>query len=106
MNPAISRPGTWSARLWQEIEPTYAAILAHPFLTGLTDGTLDRGAFGYYVIQDVHYLGTLHLIGVPLPRRPRAAGLPWATGTVIRCLSFARGCGDQSGGVAEIHGRR
>jgi len=56
VNPAISRAGTWSPRLWQEIEPTYAAILAHPFLTGLTDGTLDRGAFGYYVTQDVHYL--------------------------------------------------
>jgi len=56
VNPAISRAGTWSPRLWQEIEPTYAAILAHPFLTGLTDGTLDRGAFGHYVTQDVHYL--------------------------------------------------
>jgi len=56
MNPAISRAGAWSTRLWQEIKPTYAAILAHPFLTGLTDGTLDRGAFGYYVTQDVHYL--------------------------------------------------
>ncbi len=56
MNPAISRAGAWSTRLWQEIEPIYAAILAHPFLTGLTDGTLDRGAFGHYVAQDVHYL--------------------------------------------------
>jgi len=52
----MNQAGTWSTRLWQEIEPTYAAILAHPFLTGLTDGTLDRGAFGHYVTQDVHYL--------------------------------------------------
>lgn len=52
MSPAES----WSSRLWQEIEGTYAAILAHPFLTGLSEGTLDPGAFGYYVAQDVHYL--------------------------------------------------
>lgn len=46
----------WSSRLWQEIEGTYLAILAHPFLTGLGEGTLDPEAFGYYVAQDVHYL--------------------------------------------------
>ncbi len=56
MNPEISRAGTWSTRLWQEIKPTYAAILAHPFLTGLTDGTRDPGVFGHFVTQDVHYL--------------------------------------------------
>ncbi|MDV3126400.1 thiaminase II [Mycobacterium sp. 21AC1] len=47
---------SWSARLWHEIEPTYAAIIAHPFLDGLTDGTLDEKVFAQYVAQDVHYL--------------------------------------------------
>jgi thiaminase/transcriptional activator TenA len=47
---------TWSTRLWDEIEPTFAAILAHPFVTGLTDGTLDAEVFAHYVAQDVHYL--------------------------------------------------
>lgn len=46
----------WSTRLWEEIEPTFAAILAHPFVTGLTDGTLDADVFAHYVAQDVHYL--------------------------------------------------
>lgn len=46
----------WSTRLWNEIEHTFAAILAHPFVTGLTDGTLDSDAFAHYVAQDVHYL--------------------------------------------------
>ncbi|MDH6194190.1 thiaminase/transcriptional activator TenA [Mycobacterium frederiksbergense] len=49
-------PQSWSARLWQAIEPTYTAILAHPFVTGLTDGGLDETAFAQYVAQDVHYL--------------------------------------------------
>ncbi|KWX20988.1 thiaminase II [Mycolicibacterium wolinskyi] len=47
---------SWSARLWQETEATYAAIVAHPFLTGLTDGTLDEKVFAHYVAQDAHYL--------------------------------------------------
>lgn len=47
---------SWSARLWNDIEPTFAAILAHPFVTGLTDGSLDTDAFAQYVAQDVHYL--------------------------------------------------
>lgn len=50
------KPQTFSARMWQEIEAVYAEVLAHPFLTGLTDGTLDEKAFSYYVAQDVHYL--------------------------------------------------
>ena len=45
-----------TARLWRSIEPIYAAILEHPFLTGLTDGSLPRDAFRFYVIQDAHYL--------------------------------------------------
>jgi thiaminase (transcriptional activator TenA) len=42
--------------LWAGAEPTYAAILAHPFLRGLTDGTLPRAAFRHFVVQDAHYL--------------------------------------------------
>ncbi|HVQ98613.1 MAG TPA: hypothetical protein VMS16_07390, partial [Mycobacterium sp.] len=49
-------PQAWSFRLWCEIEPTFAATLRHPFLTGLTDGSLDASVFAQYVAQDVHYL--------------------------------------------------
>jgi thiaminase/transcriptional activator TenA len=34
----------------------YDAILAHPFLTGLTDGSLPQDAFAFYVVQDAIYL--------------------------------------------------
>ncbi len=47
---------TLTARLWRSIEPIYAAILEHPFLAGLTDGSLPRDSFRFYVIQDAHYL--------------------------------------------------
>jgi thiaminase/transcriptional activator TenA len=42
--------------LWDPIAHIYAAILEHPFLTGLTDGTLPEDAFRHYVLQDAHYL--------------------------------------------------
>lgn len=42
--------------LWSDIEDIYEAILAHPFITGLTDGTLPRESFRHYIVQDAHYL--------------------------------------------------
>jgi thiaminase/transcriptional activator TenA len=42
--------------LWSDITAVYDAILAHPFLTGLADGTLPRETFRHYVVQDAHYL--------------------------------------------------
>jgi len=42
--------------LWRTIEPIYAAILAHPFLRGLTDGSLPRETFRFYAVQDALYL--------------------------------------------------
>ena len=47
---------TFTDGLWQSIAPIYAAILRHPFLRGLTGGSLSRDAFQFYVIQDAHYL--------------------------------------------------
>jgi thiaminase (transcriptional activator TenA) len=51
----VTRDG-WTGRLWSEAAGSYTAILEHPFLAGLTDGTLDPAAFGHYVVQDAHYL--------------------------------------------------
>lgn len=45
-------------QLWTAITPIFDAIVSHPFIAGLTDGSLDPQAFAYYVAQDVHYLRT------------------------------------------------
>src|SRR5215813_10349131 len=47
---------SFSAELWHGVVGVYDAILAHPFLTGLTDGSLPHGAFSFYVVQDAIYL--------------------------------------------------
>lgn len=45
-----------STRLWSAGEASYRAILEHPFLAGLADGSLPRDRFAYYIVQDSHYL--------------------------------------------------
>lgn len=45
-----------TARLWTAAASTYSAILEHPFVTGLGDGSLDRASFQFYIVQDGHYL--------------------------------------------------
>jgi len=47
-----SATSTLSAALWSGIDGIYGAILEH----GLTDGSLERETFRFYVIQDAHYL--------------------------------------------------
>jgi thiaminase/transcriptional activator TenA len=42
--------------LWAVMEPVFKQILEHPFVTGLTDGSLPMESFAYYVAQDSHYL--------------------------------------------------
>jgi thiaminase/transcriptional activator TenA len=69
-NHGVSRKG-FTGELWRSIEGVYAEILAHPFLTGLTDGTLPEERFRFYVLQDALYLHeyarALSLAGVRSP---------------------------------------
>ncbi len=46
----------FSEELFERIEGIYRRILAHPFVQGLTDGSLAEDAFRFYAIQDALYL--------------------------------------------------
>ena len=46
----------FTKELWQAIDGIYAAILSHPFIRGLTDGSLPRESFRFYAVQDALYL--------------------------------------------------
>lgn len=43
-------------RAWASVAGQYAAILAHPFVTGLRDATLPPEVFVRYLVDDAHYL--------------------------------------------------
>lgn len=49
--------GGFTAEMWNRISGIYAQTLRHPFLRGLTDGSLARDRFQYYLMQDARYLG-------------------------------------------------
>jgi thiaminase len=53
--PAMERKG-FTSELWRSITSIYDGILAHPFLRGLTDGTLTEERFRFYVLQDTFSL--------------------------------------------------
>ncbi len=42
--------------LWKAAAPIYQKTIRHPFLTGLTDGTLPKERFKFYMLQDALYL--------------------------------------------------
>ncbi|MCL4782303.1 MAG: thiaminase II [Bryobacterales bacterium] len=46
----------FTKELWNAAEPVYAKTLEHPFLTGLSDGTLPKSRFRFYLVQDAQYL--------------------------------------------------
>lgn len=51
-----STPSGLAARLWADNADLAAACLAHPFVTGISDGTLPRERFASYVAQDAFFL--------------------------------------------------
>jgi thiaminase/transcriptional activator TenA len=53
--PTGTRTG-FSAELWEQITPSFEAILAHPFLTGILDASLEPERFVYFIEQDGLYL--------------------------------------------------
>ncbi|MBD49213.1 MAG: thiaminase II [Gemmatimonadetes bacterium] len=47
---------TFSDDLWKANQDVYDAILEHPFLIGMQDGSLPPDIFAFYVVQDTRYL--------------------------------------------------
>ncbi|MCS7146041.1 MAG: thiaminase II [Nitrososphaerota archaeon] len=63
-------PG-FTRRLWLAVSDVYDAILRHPFITGLKDGSLNMETFKEYIIQDALYLSrfsrAVAAVGVKAP---------------------------------------
>ena len=67
---------TLTEELWAAIEELYGEILAHPFIAGLTDGSLDQEAFRFYVVQDALYLREFaRALSIAAARAPREADI-------------------------------
>lgn len=47
---------SFTEALWSSISSIYEAIITHPFIKGLVDGSLEEKSFKFYVVQDSLYL--------------------------------------------------
>lgn len=47
---------SWSDAAWRHVGRTFEAIVAHPFVSNLRSGTLDREVFLRYLLDDARYL--------------------------------------------------
>lgn len=67
---------SFTGELWRGAADIYRAILAHPFLAGLTDGSLPEDAFAFYVVQDALYLRSYaQALAAVASRAPDTAGI-------------------------------
>lgn len=78
----------FSELAWQHVQPRYADIVAHPFVTGLGDGTLPHETFVRYLLDDARYLTSYaRTLAVIASRMPDAAGVGlfagFAAGAVV-----------------------
>jgi len=80
-----------TSRLWGDIEDIFAAILEHPFVLGLTDGSLPKEKFRYFILQDARYLHSyaraLSLVG---GRAPTPADTALFAGRAARAVAVER----------------
>lgn len=65
---------TFTGRCWRDVEQLRRAILEHPFLLGLVDGTLPEHRFRSYVVQDSLYLLSYSRTLAVLAARARTPG--------------------------------
>ena len=69
----VNRPaGAFTGELWASIDGIFAAILRHPFVAGLTDGSLTPERFRFYAVQDALYLRDFaRALSIAAARAPR-----------------------------------
>jgi thiaminase/transcriptional activator TenA len=85
---------TFTEQLWDSNTDIFDAILAHPFITGLTDGTLPEAAFAHFVVQDGLYLRDYaRALAVVATRAPRPEAMQM----------FARHAADAVAAELELH---
>jgi thiaminase/transcriptional activator TenA len=74
---------TLSRELWSENADLAAAALAHPFTSGLADGSLNRATFAGYVAQDAFFLESFaRAYALALARSPDTSTLLTLAGLI------------------------
>lgn len=90
-----------SLSLWTAAAPIAQACLAHPFLSGIADGTLPRPAFAHYVAQDAVFLDAFvraYALGLAkAPDRPTMTAFKGLLDGALTELDLHRGYAERWG---------
>lgn len=82
---------SFSADAWRSVGPWFDAICRHPFLLGLTDGSLAEDAFTRYLVDDAHYLDRYARVLAQLAvRAPDPAGVELLAGSAVAAVAAER----------------
>jgi thiaminase/transcriptional activator TenA len=77
----------FASSLWKAAEPIYQKTLRHPFLTGMTDGSLPKERFKFYMLQDALYLRAYsRALSVLAAKAPNAEWAVFLNQGAIECL--------------------
>ncbi len=83
---------SFTAAIEQPALPVRQAILAHPFVTGVGDGTLEVAKFRHYVLQDYVYLVDYsRALALASARAPEPATMAWFARLLDETLNVEMG---------------
>jgi thiaminase/transcriptional activator TenA len=81
----------FTAQLWADIAPLYAAIRAMPFNVELEAGTLSPAAFRHYIMQDAHYLvGFARALAITAAKAESAEQVAMLSGSAAGAIAVER----------------
>ncbi|MCW2841362.1 MAG: thiaminase [Aeromicrobium sp.] len=76
---------------WGHVDDWFAAICRHPFVAGLTDGTLSEDVFVRYLVDDAHYLDRYARVLAGLAARaPDPEGIALLAGSAAGAIAAER----------------
>lgn len=82
---------TFSDTSWRSVDDWFAAIVDHPFLRALADGSLEEATFARYLVDDMHYLdGYARALAMISARMPDREGVEMFAGSAAGAIAAER----------------
>ena len=82
---------SFSDEAWASVRPWFDAILRHPFIAALADGSLEEAAFVRYLVDDAHYLEQYaRVLALVAARAPDATGIELFATSAVGAIAAER----------------
>lgn len=82
---------SFSEGAWQSVRPWFDAMLGHPFLAELADGSLAEATFVRYLVDDAHYLEQFaRVLAQIAARSPDPAGIELFAASAVGAIAAER----------------